>query len=474
MPDKVAGKYVHMQHVRVANMLHGRVVRPRGQRAYGSGAKVAQLDESSIADIPGARVVRRGDFVGVVAEREWDAVKAARAARHHLGGQPGLARSEPSCPKCCARRSRPTPWSSMSATRRSGFAQAAHVASATYFSPYQAHAPFGPNCALADVGADSALVLSSTQDVYASRAKCWRRCSGCRSSGCGSSTTKDRARSAIAATRMRRRPPRSCRRLAGRPVRVQFMRWDELGWDNYGPAQLAEVRAAIDADGKIIAYTYDGWQHGWHINETSTELAMQTPPAERTAGTLSIVVNRMSTGSMYRIPNRRVVSHAVPMVGLAQRLAAAFAARHGACRSPRSRRSTSWRMRRRWIRSNSGAATWAIRAGSAFSMLPPRRRAGRRAPAASRLSDGEVVTGRGIAVGTHHVSYGAAVAEIEVNKRTGNIIAKHLYGALDCGLDRQSGAGREPDRRHDGPGDEPDAQGGGDVRQQRASPASIG
>ena len=54
--------------------------------------------------------------------------------------------------------------------------------------------------------------------------------------------------------------------------------------------------------------------------------------------------------------------------------------------------------------------------------------------AASRLSDTEVVTGRGIAVGTHHVSYGAAVAEIEVNKRTGDIVAKHLYGALDCGL----------------------------------------
>ena len=56
------------------------------------------------------------------------------------------------------------------------------------------------------------------------------------------------------------------------------------------------------------------------------------------------------------------------------------------------------------------------------------------APAASRLSRREVVTGRGIAVGTHHVSYGAAVAEIEVNTRTGAIIAKRLYGALDCGL----------------------------------------
>jgi len=74
LPDKAAGKYEYMQHVRTANMLHGRVVRPRGQRAYGSGAKVAGIDESSIAKIPGAGVVRRGDFVGVVAEREWDAV----------------------------------------------------------------------------------------------------------------------------------------------------------------------------------------------------------------------------------------------------------------------------------------------------------------------------------------------------------------------------------------------------------------
>src|ERR1700693_4839726 len=77
IPDKVAGKYTHMQHVRVADMLHGRVVRPRGQRAYGTGAKPLYIDEASIAGIP-ARVVRRGDFVGVVAEREWDAVKAAR------------------------------------------------------------------------------------------------------------------------------------------------------------------------------------------------------------------------------------------------------------------------------------------------------------------------------------------------------------------------------------------------------------
>ena len=78
IPGKVSGTYVYLQHVRLPGMLHGRVVRPRGQGAYGAGAKVATLDESSLAHIPGARVVRKGDFVGVVAEREWDAVRAAR------------------------------------------------------------------------------------------------------------------------------------------------------------------------------------------------------------------------------------------------------------------------------------------------------------------------------------------------------------------------------------------------------------
>ena len=79
---KVSGKYAHMQHVRVPNMLHGRVVRPRGQGAYGALApSSSSIDERSIADIPGARVVRKGDFVGVVAEREWDAMRPQRSSK---------------------------------------------------------------------------------------------------------------------------------------------------------------------------------------------------------------------------------------------------------------------------------------------------------------------------------------------------------------------------------------------------------
>jgi CO/xanthine dehydrogenase Mo-binding subunit len=431
IPDKVAGKYENMQHVRVANMLHGRVVRPRGQRAYGSGAKVRGIDNSSIANIPGAQIVRRGDFVGVVAEREWDAVKAAQQLDITWEASPALPDRAKLPEVLRAAKTTDTVVVNIGDAEK-GFAQAAYVASAAYFSPYQAHAPFGPNCALADVGAESALVLSSTQDIYASRTMLATllglpiervRVQYYEGSGTfGHSCYEDAPQAAAILSQ-----------AVGRPVRVQFMRWDELGWDNYGPAQLAEVRAAIDADGKIIAYTYDGWQHGWHINETSTELAMQTPPAERSAGTLSIIVNRMSTGSMYLIPNRRVVSHAVPMVGLLKGsplrspldMALSFASEQTIDELAHAAKTDPLEFRRK----NMGDTRWlgVLDAAAKAAGWTPR-------VAASRLSDGEVVTGRGIAVGTHHVSYGAAVAEIEVNKRTGNIVAKHLYGALDCGL----------------------------------------
>lgn len=431
IPDKVAGTYTHMQHVRVANMLHGRIVRPRGQRAYGSRVVPLNIDEGSIADIRGARIVRRGDFVGVVAEHEWDAVKAAQqldvgwqetAVLPDIDKLPEVMRSA---------KSKDTVVVAIGDPERA-FGQAAYVSSATYFSPYQAHAPFAPNCAIADVNSDRALVLCSTQDIYASRKMLATlldmptervQVQYYEGSGTfGHSCYEDAPQAAAIMSQ-----------AVGRPVRVQFMRWDELGWDNYGPAQVAEVRAAIDSDGRIIAYTYDGWQHGWHVNETSTELAMQTPPEERSNGSFSIVVNRMSTGSMYRVPNRRVVSHAIPMIGLLKGsplrspldMALSFASEQTIDDLAHAAKMDPLEFRRR----NMGDSRWlgVLQAAAAAAGWTPR-------VAAAELSDAEVVRGRGIAVGTHHVSYGAAVAEIEVNKRTGTIIAKHLYGAIDCGL----------------------------------------
>jgi nicotinate dehydrogenase subunit B len=430
IPDKMTGKYVYMQQVRVPDMLHGRIVRPSGQGAYGDGAKPLSIDESSIAAIPGARIVRKGDFVGVVAEHEWDAVKAARALKVTWRESATLPGNADLFERMRAAKTTDTVIADWGDAAKA-FAGAAHVASSSYRCPYQSHAPFAANCALADVGQNGALVMSSTQDIYNSRdmlAEVLRlplakvRVQYYEGSGTfGRSCYDDAAQAAAVMSQ-----------AVGKPVRVQFMRSDELGWDDYGPAHLADVRAGIDANGKLVAYEYHGWQHGWMVNETTHELTLQTAPKERTTGAGSIPVNRMSTGSMYAVANRRVVSHAVPMVGYLKGaplrspldLSFAFASEQTIDELAFMAKTDPLEFRR----NNIGDERWlgVLNAAAEAAGWKPR-------VAASALSDAEVVSGRGIGLGTHHVSYGAAVAEIEINRRTGNIVATRIYGALDAG-----------------------------------------
>jgi hypothetical protein len=94
----------------------------------------------------------------------------------------------------------------------------------------------------------------------------------------------------------------------GKPVRVHFMRWDEHGWDQFGPAQSTDVRAGIDGSGRIVAYDYTSYQHGWtQVVETSAQLAGTPLPAVAPAGG----ADTTSAGSFYAIPNRRVTGVSV-------------------------------------------------------------------------------------------------------------------------------------------------------------------
>src|SRR5262249_38802820 len=173
---------------------------------------------------------RKGDFVGVVAEREWDAVKAARALKVTWQESPPLP--ENLFESMRAAKTTDTviaDWGDAAGA----FAQAAHAAAATYRCPYPtpapSRAPFAANCALADVGPNGALVMSSTQDIYNSRDMLAQvlglpvekvRVQYHEGSGTfGRSCYEDAAQAAAVMSQ-----------AVGKPVRVQFMRSDELGW----------------------------------------------------------------------------------------------------------------------------------------------------------------------------------------------------------------------------------------------------
>ena len=434
IPAKAAGKYVHMQHVRIPGMLHGRVVRPRGQGAYGDGARVLEVEDRSIADIRGARVIRKRDFIGVVAENEWDAVRSARQLKvtwdqpAALPGTEGLhqqMRSAKTTDRIVLDNGDVT----------AAFGAAAHVVSQSYRGPYQSHAPFGPNCALADVKADSALVMCSTQNIYDTRRKVAqvlglavekvtiRYYEG--SGTYGRSCYDDAAQAAAILSQ-----------AAAKPVRVQFMRWDEHGWDNFGPAQLADIRAAIDRAGKIVAYEYHGWQHNWGTTETSQQLALGTPAAE-SPGPGSQQVSPFNLGAMYAIPNMRLVNHHVDGIRYLKGsnlrspldVSFSFASEQTIDELAFLAGMDPYEFRQRNIRDERWLGVLDAVAHAAG--WTPRKAANR---SDRRRAEGRLATGRGIALGTHTSSYAAAVADIEVDQETGKIVARHLYGVLDAGL----------------------------------------
>jgi len=428
LPAKVAGSYEYIQHQRLPGMLHGRVVRPRGQRAYGAGAKIKSLDEASIRDIEGARVVRKGDFLGVVASNEWDAVRAAQQLAVVWDDTPTL----PAFDALHAQmRAAPTTDTVVldEGNLDTAFESAAHRVTFSARCPYQAHATFAPNCALADVKTDSALVMCSSQDIYNARRTLARllglderavRVQFCDGSGTYGHSCYDDV--ALAAALMSQ--------LAGAPVRVQLQRHDEHGWDPFGPAHVGEVRAAADADGKIVAYEYHGWHHHWSLVEPTEQLALGSPPGEW-PNLVSQQVSPTNCGAMYAIANRRLVDH---------RLTTADYLRAGWLRSPldlsmafaseQAIDELAARLGRdpyEFRRNNTTDERW-------LGVLDAAARAASWAPRTAPRSSGRMASGRGIGLGTHLRSWGGAVADVEVDRETGRVAVRHLYGAIDSGL----------------------------------------
>ena len=171
IPDKVTGKYTYVHQVRVPGMLHGRMVRPRGQGAYPYNSNVpVSIDANSIAHIPGAQVVHVNNFLGVVAPKEYDAIQAAAQLKVVWNTNPilpGTGNLWKHYRQLDAAGQIPaTVGNTLKGNVDAALAGSAHTVSGSFAHHYQGHMPIGPSCALADVQSGSATIWSNTQNVY--------------------------------------------------------------------------------------------------------------------------------------------------------------------------------------------------------------------------------------------------------------------------------------------------------------------
>jgi CO/xanthine dehydrogenase Mo-binding subunit len=218
--------------------------------------------------------------------------------------------------------------------------------------------------------------------------------------------------------------------IAGKPVRLQLMRWDEHGWDQFGPAQLMDMRGGIDANGKIVALDYTVLSQPSTDFDTSLELTGTPYPAAGTASPRNEAV-----GEAYAIPNKRTIGKTVPVFeGYLKRgnlrnpqgPQTAFAAEQMIDELAYAAKMDPLEFRRQNITDQRYLG--ALNAVAQAAGWQPR-------VAASNVSDANIVTGRGFSFGRHgSAGMAASVVEIEVNRKSGKILVKHLFTAMDTGL----------------------------------------
>ncbi len=254
IPAMATGQFEYVHNVRVPGMLHGRVVRPPRV-----GSTLVSVDEGSVQGMAGlVDVVVNNDFVGVVAEKSWQAVQAANRLRVTWTEGAELPTQQDFYEHL--RNQKPTRdtsrVNSKDVDRR--LAGAATLVEATYHYPYQMHGSVGSSCAVADVGDGEATIWSATQAVFPLKRTAamvlgltpenvrviFRMGSGCYGVNGADTVSYDAALLSAA---------------VGRPVRVQLTRKDEMAWENYGVAFVIDQRAGVDADGTIIGWDHESW-----------------------------------------------------------------------------------------------------------------------------------------------------------------------------------------------------------------------
>ena len=427
-PAKVAGSHAYVHNLRIPGMLHGRIVRPQGQGPYSVDDKPLKVDESSIKNIKGVQVVRKGNFIGVVAANEQDAIQAQQQLKvtwSQSKTMPGNGNLWKHFREVKAAER----WAHNTGSIAQGLKAAAQTREASYAVSYQAHASFGPSAGLADVKGDKATVWGASQNMYSSRGLVATQLGipaanvtfhFAEGAGCYGRNLQDDAPLAAALLSQ----------AVGKPVRVQLSRDQEHGWEFYGPATLVDIRGSVDAEGKITSYDYVSYQQPWVFSEAT---AYMSGASQASLGGFG-GADDDNAGRQYEIANHRILGRSIPNDSQLPKVAylrapaapqALFSSEqmidelaHAAGMDP-----VAFRLKNiteeRWagvLQAAAKAAKWQSR------------------KAASNVSKDRVVKGRGVAIGGFANTYVAIIAEITVDRVTGKIRVQHVVAAHDCGL----------------------------------------
>ena len=454
MAAMATGTFEFVHNVKVPGMLHGRVVRPPAV-----GAALVTADESSVRALPGfVKLVVRKNFVGVVCEKPWQAIQAARALKANWSAGVGLPAHDTFYDFLKRQPSRDALVVNSGDVDRS-LSSAASIVTASYRYPYQMHASMGSSCAVADVQGGKATVWSPTQSAYPTRSGValllglkpedvrviFTRGAGCYGINGADTVSFDAALLSQA---------------VGKPVRVQLSRQDEMAWENYGVATVIDQRAGVDSRGDIAAWEFESWSvskggrpgYDQPGNVITGELAGFTPAGitpRRATEPTGELRNGSNTAPSYvagcisgtcrgagTIKSERVLTHTI---------ASPFFT--GPLRSPSRLQNTfahesfldeiaahvkadpvEYRLRHLSDQRLKDVVQAAARAAKWETRPYP-------GPGGSGGLGGEGKAGRGIACVAYEGDNGyvAMVAEVEVDIATGRLRARRFVLAQDCG-----------------------------------------
>ena len=431
IPGKVTGEFTYVHDFRLPGMLHARVLRPDDL-----GAPLLSFDDGAARKVRGfVRTVRKGDFLAVVARDEWAAIKAMRAMKVQWGPGTGLPD-----PATVFDHWRSRPLAKQDVTQKVGDVDAALAAAprklkARYDFAVQTHASSGPSCAVARVEGGELTVWTASQATHSLVSELAPivglppekiRCVYLEGSGCyGRNGHEDAAAdAALIAT------------LTGQPVRVQWMRDDETARAPKSPPRSMDFEAALDAAGNITAWNGDFWIALNHIVAfkpldfpllSATETGLPKPG--NWVGFLF-----QNSGIGYALPNVRVNTRHVEQAFFRSahlrspgRIENSFANESFIDELAFAAQADPAEFRLRHLKDARGVAVLrkALERAGWQPRVGPNPGAG----------GGEIARGRGVAYLRYNNSstYVAAVAEVAVNRRSGEIRVERVCVAHDCG-----------------------------------------